>query len=146
MTGQLRIDIYAVGDTDFVRSLHLNPEQCEMVTAWIKADLDRLAAPAEPHEVAILDGEELWHLPDAELEGLLRSSWATVIYSKLCLSVSMIDYMLEARFDEHLVVDVSARVLDAQGLDGDVYRELSRKERVEFQARQYADVNVLKEH
>ncbi len=146
MTGQLRIDVYAAGDTDFVRSLHLDPEQCEVVTAWIKADLDRLVAPAEPYEVAMLDGEELWRLPDAELEELLRGSWATMIYSKLSLSVPMIDLMLEARFGEDLVVDVSARALDQQGLDGNAYRHLSRKERLEFHARQYADVPISKEH
>ncbi len=146
MTGQLRIDVYAAGDTDFVRSLHLDPEQCEVVTAWIKADLDRLVAPAEPHEVAMLDGEELWRLPDAELEELLRGSWATVIYNKLLLGVPMIDLMLEARFGEELVVDVSARVLDAQGLDGNIYRTLSRRERSEFDARQYDNVIISREH
>ncbi len=146
MTGQLRIDVYAADGTDFVRSLRLTPAQCEIVAAWIKADLDRLTAPAEPFEVASLDGEELWLLPDAELETLLQSSWGAVIYSKLCLGVTMIDYMLEARFGEELVVDVSARVLDQQGLDGNVYRDLSRKERLEFQARQYADETIPREH
>ncbi len=146
MTGQLRIDVYAAGGTDFVRTLHLTQEQCEHVTAWIKADLDCLTAPVEHYEAAILDGEELWRLPDAELRELLEGSWGTVIYNRLSLSVTMLDLMLEARFGEELMVDVSARVLDQQGLDGNSYRHLSRKERLEFQARQYADETIPREH
>ena len=146
MTGQLRIDVYAEDGADFVRTLRLTAEQCEIVTEWVKTDLDRLVVPCEPSQVAILDGEELWGLPDPELEQLLKSSWGAVIYNRLCLSVTMIDLMLEARFGEELVVDVGARVFDQQGLDGDIYRNLSRKERLEFQARQYADETMPKEH
>ena len=146
MTGQLRIDVYAAGGTDFVRTLCLTAEQCEAVVAWIKADLDRLTAPAEPYEVANLDGEQLWLLPDAELETLLQSSWGAVIYNRLCISVTMIDLMLEARFGEELMVDVSARVLDQQGFDGGAYRNLSRRERIEFNARQYAEETISREH
>ena len=53
---------------------------------------------------------------------------------------------VEARFGEELVVDVSARVLDQQGLDGNAYRNLSRQERSEFNARQYADTAIPTEH
>ncbi len=144
MTGKLRIDISDSGE--FVYSLHLTAEQCEAVAAWIKADLDHLAEPAEPFELAMLDGEKLWLLSDSELAALLKSPFGAVAYSKLCICIEMIDYMLEARFGEELVVDVSARVLDQQGLDGNVYRSLSRKQRVEFNARQYASETIPTEH
>ncbi len=146
MTGQLKIDVYAADGTDFVRSLRLTAEQCEHVTAWIKADLDRLTAPAEPFELANLDGEDLWHLPDAELWELLQGSWATVVFNKLCVSIAFAGLMVEARFGEDLMIDVGARMLDQRGLDGNAYRTLPRKERSEFDARQYDDVILPKDH
>ena len=146
MTSKLRIDIYAEGGTDFVRSLHLTQEQCEVVTGWIKADIDRLAAPVEPFEIAMLDGKELWHLPDAELSELFNGSWASVIYTKLVIDIPFIGDMLEARFGEKIAVDMGARMLDRQGLNGDVYRDLTRQERIEFDMRRYADAVIPMEH
>ncbi len=146
MTGQLQIEVYAADGTDHVRSLHLTAAQSEIITAWVKADIDRLVEPLEPFELAMLDGEELWRLPDAELRELLEGSWTMVVYGKLCASVSLAGLMIEARFGEDLMIDVGAQMLDQQGLDGNAYRALPRKERSEFDARQYADETVPTEH
>ncbi len=35
MTGQLQIDVYTADGTDFVRTLRLTAEQCEIVAEWV---------------------------------------------------------------------------------------------------------------
>ena len=128
------IEMYEPGEgwTPF-RTLPLDDEQQLVVGEWLAEDFTkRLSAQAQPKNIALMTGAELWAMPDDELRTVLEGEWRCVAYFALLALVPELYTAIEARFGEPFVTELTAAVLTYKGHDGEAYCQLSRLDRADF--------------
>ncbi len=129
-----QIEMYEPGEgwTPF-RTLPLDDEQQIILGDWLAEDFTRrLSAQAQPKDIALMTGVELWSLPDDKLRAILEGEWRCVAYFALFTLIPELYTAIEVRFGEQFSTGIVADVLTYKGHDGEAFRRFSRRERTDF--------------
>ena len=92
----------------------------------------RLSAQAQPKDIALMTGAELWSMQDDKLRVILEGEWCCVAYFALNALITELYTAIEVRFDEQFSISVVAHVLTYKGHDGEAFRHLPRRGRIDF--------------
>ncbi len=117
----------------------LDDEQRDLVAGWAVDASIAIWPDDSSKESECVTGEDLWALPDDTLLEMLEGEYGETV------GIALAEYLdqeyepaITERFDVSVVIEICARRLSSQGLDGAAFRNLPRDEQFEFIAR-FAD-------